>query len=559
MSQVKLLVYDLSRGLASQLSEAILGQRIDGIWHTGVLVYGREYYFGGGIQCSSEGDFARDNNLQPCQIIDLGITQRSQSELTEYLRSINSLFTASTYDLLTNNCNNFSDNISRFLLGQGIPSYIVDLPQIVFNTPGGMVLRPMIENMQNAVRQQNGGGLDPFASNDNLSRQANVQYNGYTAEIPQAYVPILANLPVPVNVAPSASELKSSNQILSKMKISPLVSSEKDNHMVQTMIKKLSNLKSADKSTAALTANELQELRKLEEFLRHPPSATAAASRSLEDNGALESAQSHLDGYISLLHKLLREHPSVQTTCLFLLRLLVLRLPALSLWTQSTVACIEDVLRRLQAEFIRYRDHSSTTGNSNVSSLVMGMCVLSNLLTTVPGQQYLLQGLGSTAALEDLSSFTDHTQLFDLLFSNLSLPKVEVKQMALAVALNYTLACAEPHSSESIHSLIPRTNEASGGDGSPLPPLIVQVLCGCVDSIEDEADSLCRDRKLMITAAVIRTQPSNAVALLSDLGFKESLIELKNKITSSQFQGAAPSHPSTIESIIDELLAGLTV
>ena len=39
MFQVKLAVYDLSRGLASQMSEAILGQRIDGIWHTGKLQY----------------------------------------------------------------------------------------------------------------------------------------------------------------------------------------------------------------------------------------------------------------------------------------------------------------------------------------------------------------------------------------------------------------------------------------------------------------------------------------------------------------------------------------
>ena len=39
MSTVSLLVYDLSRGLAMQMSEAILGHRIDGIWHTGQSIY----------------------------------------------------------------------------------------------------------------------------------------------------------------------------------------------------------------------------------------------------------------------------------------------------------------------------------------------------------------------------------------------------------------------------------------------------------------------------------------------------------------------------------------
>lgn len=32
---VKLLVYDLSNGMAANMSEAVLGQRIDGVWHTG--------------------------------------------------------------------------------------------------------------------------------------------------------------------------------------------------------------------------------------------------------------------------------------------------------------------------------------------------------------------------------------------------------------------------------------------------------------------------------------------------------------------------------------------
>jgi hypothetical protein len=38
---VVLRIYDLSRGMAAQVSPALLGKRIDGIWHTGVLVYGK--------------------------------------------------------------------------------------------------------------------------------------------------------------------------------------------------------------------------------------------------------------------------------------------------------------------------------------------------------------------------------------------------------------------------------------------------------------------------------------------------------------------------------------
>jgi hypothetical protein len=34
-SPVKLVVYDLSNGMAAHMSAALIGQRIEGIWHTG--------------------------------------------------------------------------------------------------------------------------------------------------------------------------------------------------------------------------------------------------------------------------------------------------------------------------------------------------------------------------------------------------------------------------------------------------------------------------------------------------------------------------------------------
>ena len=50
--KVEIHLYDLSQGMARQFSPMFLGKQIDGIWHTGIVVYGREYYFGGGI-CQS--------------------------------------------------------------------------------------------------------------------------------------------------------------------------------------------------------------------------------------------------------------------------------------------------------------------------------------------------------------------------------------------------------------------------------------------------------------------------------------------------------------------------
>ena len=49
---VTLLVYDITMGMAKGMSMMLVGQQIDAVYHTSIVVYGREYYFGGGI-CQS--------------------------------------------------------------------------------------------------------------------------------------------------------------------------------------------------------------------------------------------------------------------------------------------------------------------------------------------------------------------------------------------------------------------------------------------------------------------------------------------------------------------------
>jgi hypothetical protein len=118
MVKVELAVYDISGGLASAMSQQILGQRIDGIWHTGVCVFGMEYFFGGGVQVLPMGSFAAMQGIAPVQMLNMGETLKTRSELESYLRTINNRFTQATYDLIRNNCNNFSDTVVNFLIGK---------------------------------------------------------------------------------------------------------------------------------------------------------------------------------------------------------------------------------------------------------------------------------------------------------------------------------------------------------------------------------------------------------------------------------------------------------
>ncbi|CAK9162375.1 unnamed protein product [Ilex paraguariensis] len=135
--KVSLNVYDLSQGLARQLSTSFLGKAIEGIWHTGVVVYDKEYYFGGGIQHSLVGSTPYGT---PIRTVDLGVTHVPKDVFEMYLQEIGPRYTAETYSLLTHNCNNFSNEVAQFLVGATIPDYILNLPNEVMSSPMGALI-----------------------------------------------------------------------------------------------------------------------------------------------------------------------------------------------------------------------------------------------------------------------------------------------------------------------------------------------------------------------------------------------------------------------------------
>ena len=153
---VTLLVYDLSQGLARQMSMGFLGFQLDAIYHTSIEVNGLEYVYDGGIVAIVPGS---SHLGQPIERIPLGSTALTMDVIEEYLASIRPLFTAEAYDLFHHNCNNFSDTLSNFLVGTGIPKHIASMPQAVLESPMGRMLVPQLMQSVNAGRQQNGGAL----------------------------------------------------------------------------------------------------------------------------------------------------------------------------------------------------------------------------------------------------------------------------------------------------------------------------------------------------------------------------------------------------------------
>ncbi|KAI8931870.1 hypothetical protein NX059_010774 [Plenodomus lindquistii] len=147
---VQLYVYDLSQGLARQMSQQFLGTHIDAVYHTSIVIDNIEYYFASGVQTCRAGT---THHGKPMEVIKLGHTDLPLEVILEYLESLKEIYTPESYDLFAHNCNNFSNDFSMFLVGKGIPDHITSLPQTVLNTPFGQMLKPQIEAAMRPVTQ----------------------------------------------------------------------------------------------------------------------------------------------------------------------------------------------------------------------------------------------------------------------------------------------------------------------------------------------------------------------------------------------------------------------
>ncbi len=160
-------------GLARTMSMGLVGRHIDIIPHTGVIVHGEEHFFSGGLQSLPPPHVAATFGLQPVERVPLGRTRRTREELRAFLARAAPRYTAEVralaprrperrrkpaasplafpsrilpghvssrsplfrqaYDLFRHNCNHFSDELVRFLLGEasGVPERIMTVPEQV--------------------------------------------------------------------------------------------------------------------------------------------------------------------------------------------------------------------------------------------------------------------------------------------------------------------------------------------------------------------------------------------------------------------------------------------
>lgn len=109
MEPVRVLCYDLTRGFAASLGRTVIGRDVEAIWHTGVLVFGREYFFGNGVEVVGEGQFSTMMGLQASRTLEMGATGVSRELFDAWVADQRTQdFAPSTYHVINHNCNHFT-------------------------------------------------------------------------------------------------------------------------------------------------------------------------------------------------------------------------------------------------------------------------------------------------------------------------------------------------------------------------------------------------------------------------------------------------------------------
>lgn len=341
------------------------------------------------------------------------------------------------------------------------------------------MLRPMIENMQNAVYSQPSGGVSTAFSQPS---------SGASATHSQ-----------PANSNGHSLQNNTSNEANTTANIEDKQLVSSDNQTVNVLGNKILNLKITPKNaegavqdSSALSEEKKGVINKIMQVVMTTTDKTAEGS--CENSFAVDACNT--------LSSVISDYPQLQMSSLFLMRLLILQEKLLFSEPNSAVATmIDSLLSRLSVA------QGTTEGFSSVPSIVMGLCTVANLLSHPSGQVFVFDRAEIAGSVVDIA------------VSALSNTRVEVRQMGATVAFNFTFAFTEL-------TQVPLPGCASrlilSGDGE-LNPLAVQLFCGAMEEISSEREVAVRYRRLCVALKIVRMGGGGAQSLGRDLGFGSDL------------------------------------
>jgi len=525
--EVTLAIYDLSNGMARSLSAQFLGpgHTLDLIPHTAILVYGLEYYFGGGagIDAQDPSHFRQTRNLQPIQYQSLGRTTVSQKEFDAWcLAQGRHLYAPHNYDLLTRNCNHFSHEAARkgLKLEKGTPEWILNVPNQFLASPMGQLIRPMLEQMQvtgptgevgssrfAVVRTVGDEGSASSGVGDSSSTSVRASVSGGTSSTGSRTNDLLQSNPwahlgdsKTTTSASTSCSSSSSTSISTKSKPppppplktieTPILSSYRlpllsnDAKMIPMCLSKLKSANHGDASSSTSTSTTSQ-FNNLKQIL-------LSSREEEEDPSKLHQAQETL---LKILDK--DASPSHQVLALMVLRILVLH-PQLDITKTSIV------------EFLFTKLNESSRG---MPFRAMAWCTLSNAVGVIKDRSYSVEDLMDVpsmvdAAIREVSTLEEDSQ-------------AQIRQSIGSFLYNLVL-----------------TMEWNQQDG--LPDAIVTMLCGIMENLSLERDHESALRKLLVIGKILtreipkeegdhylKRRNALALTLMKELGFRDEIAQIR--------------------------------
>jgi hypothetical protein len=547
MPQVLLAVYDLTNGMASMMSEGILGQRIEGIWHTGIRAFGKEWFFGGGIQSLPIGVFEQTRGLNPTRIDVMGDTFKTEADLQAHVGTLSSRFTAATYNLMSNNCNNFSDEVCKFLCGHGITDDIINQAELIFNTPNGAMFRPIMESMTSQINgfpHTTGSTFDPFGGRGTTAQTSSAQV-GWSGQGQGGYSSASASS----SVGGNNFNLLGSTQSAATVRADGTSNVVTQGTVVSTAASIVrASLDDAYLISAAVSGYEAMGARLLK-VLGDGAEGTEAVKEVMSVLATVAAGQTQticnfLPDHYSTLVKIATENGAAQSAALFLLRLMV-NLPSSQLPADTVDAVIRPLSTMLRA--VGSDNMAFPAPFKNVSGLVFALIVLSNWTSEAREAEYR-----ASAGLEE--------GLVDLSMAFLHSERAEVRQISSALVHNL---CLRRTGSSSSSSGSWPTGE---GEGREVHFHAVQILCGVLEGVHEEKDVLVRKRRLATALRIVRhwstegnTIGSNgnpAAQMVLDLGF-DGFIALAGQEAGAQSRTGGRDDPSSEATVCKELLGYL--
>lgn len=141
-SEVTLHLYDLSNGFADKFGDFIVSHHLEGVWHTGLCVFGKEYFFSRDTVFDEAGTTSFG---KPHKVISLGYTLWRQSELHKHIvDDLKTKFHRGTYDAIDFNCNNFTNALSNYLVGKNLPDEVFHMASHLKTSAMVRAIRPVL-------------------------------------------------------------------------------------------------------------------------------------------------------------------------------------------------------------------------------------------------------------------------------------------------------------------------------------------------------------------------------------------------------------------------------